>query len=130
MDRGNQRLPPIRNSSTCIDFGCNADVFPAPRVHEELRVAAAGVNDSALWAAGVNDLRAVDQHDNLLGVALHIRFDPFTRCIHTIRVAVGRDEYNDDGQLTPNVILKNMADRQVEAGFGGINDGHGPGGAS
>ncbi|KAJ7212628.1 hypothetical protein GGX14DRAFT_393528 [Mycena pura] len=92
-------------------------------------------------AAGVNNLWAVDQHDHLkyrFGLALHVRLDPFTGCIHNVYQipmqidehghSLERDDYHqDDRKLTP----KNLEmDGQLEAGFlyfGGINNGRGPG---
>jgi hypothetical protein len=40
------------------------------------------------WAAGVNDLFAVDQHDKWLrfGLALHTGIEPFSGCIMWMRV--------------------------------------------
>ena len=40
------------------------------------------------WAAGVNDILAVDQHDKWkqFGLALHTGINPFAGCIHWIKV--------------------------------------------
>lgn len=40
------------------------------------------------WAAGVNDICAVDQHDkwNRFGLKLHVGLDPYTRRVHWLRV--------------------------------------------
>jgi hypothetical protein len=52
------------------------------------------------WAAGVNDLFAVDQHDRWLrfGLALHTGIEPFSGCIMCVAF---QPEPATDPQLLP-----------------------------
>jgi hypothetical protein len=49
---------------------------------------AGGLKRRRFWAAGVNDILAVDQHDKwtIFGLALHTGIDPFPGHIHWIKV--------------------------------------------
>ncbi len=87
-------------------------VYEPELVHERK---AGRLKRRRFWAAGVNDIVAIDQHDKWkrFGLALHIGVDPFAGRIHWVESLVDKQQPKAHFVILFRVWLKHSSVRQA-----------------